>query len=196
MPIAHVIFTHPRKDSLNHQLYLNTLDVLKTLGYEIVESDLYQMLKDNHPAVMPFMAEGDSSEHPLIEKEQDKIKSSKLTILQFPLYWFTWPAVLQAYMEQVISIGLVPADKKFLESPLHDGRKIMFSITTGSTVDEYSAEGCNGSIENVFTPMNTAYRFIGYEIIKPFVFYSARSKTEAELKQDFEQHKQHLISCL
>ncbi|MDA7742357.1 NAD(P)H-dependent oxidoreductase [Francisellaceae bacterium] len=89
------------------------------------------------------------------------------------------------------TIGLVPADKKFLESPLHDGRKVMFSITTGSTIDEYSVDDCNIPIEGVFTPMNTVYRFIGYEIIKPFVFYSARSKTEVELKKVFEKHKQY-----
>ena len=40
-----------------------------------------------------------------IKEEQDKLRSADLLILQFPLYWMGFPAILKGWIDRIFSHG-------------------------------------------------------------------------------------------
>ncbi len=196
---AHLIIAHPNPRSLNYALKNIIEKILRESGYSVHLSDIYEMEKQGHSAVKPYGSLQSEKDKELIKQEQQKIKQSLLTIIQFPLYWFTFPGLLKNYFETVWELGFAFGPGKFKESPLYDGRKVLFSITTQSKETDYSDSGLNGDISRTLFPMETAFKFVGFQILPAFVGYGVMNKSVEELqklKNDLEKHiKQSCKQC-
>ncbi|PIB12660.1 NAD(P)H-dependent oxidoreductase [Vibrio rotiferianus] len=74
-----------------------------------------------------------------IKSEQQRLLSSDLVIIQFPLYWSTFPSVLKEWIDQVFTYGFAFGPNG---SQLKN-KKVLFSITAGATAESYSESGFN-----------------------------------------------------
>lgn len=187
----HLIIAHPNKSSFNYALADLAKTHLEKLGCEIIISDLYDLDKLNHPAVKPYQYKRTTQELALIKSEQDKIKNSQITLVQFPLYWYTVPGILKNYMDSVWEIGFAFGPGIFKESPLCDGRKVLLSFTTGAAETEFSEKGSMGNIEKTLYPIELSFKYIGYEILPYFAgYYAEKSSAEKleEMKDLFISH--------
>ena len=164
-----------------------------TEQHHVILTDLYQLYKDDHPATKPYGIPMSDEDHLAIKAQQNIIANSQLTILQFPLYWFNYPGLIQCYWERILEPGFAYPGK-FDKSPLCDGRKILFSITTQSTQTDFGSEGKNGSIKDVMFHLATAFRFAGFIILEPFVAYHVAGKSENELKQVLITYQKYLLN--
>ena len=190
MTSVHLITAHPRNDSFNYAMRNVARDEL-TSRHSIVTTDVYDLYQNKHPAVMPYGLSRPATEQALIHKEQEKIKKSDLTILQFPLYWFSMPGILKNYWDQVLEPGFAYPGK-FTNSPLNDGRKILFSITTQSTQSDYSEGGCNGDLLTILHPLTVAFRFVGFTILKPFIVYNVHAAEPDYLGKELQRYQAYL----
>ncbi|MCW8330005.1 NAD(P)H-dependent oxidoreductase [Photobacterium sp. SDRW27] len=74
-----------------------------------------------------------------IKVEQDLLLRADLIVVQFPLYWSTYPAVLKKWVDDVFTYGFAfgPDGSRLKDKP------VLFSITAGATEDSYSESGFN-----------------------------------------------------
>lgn len=74
-----------------------------------------------------------------IETEQQRLLEAELVVVQFPLYWSTFPSVMKEWIDQVFTFGFAfGPDGSQLK-----GKKLLFSITAGATAESYSESGFN-----------------------------------------------------
>ncbi|HEV2613671.1 MAG TPA: NAD(P)H-dependent oxidoreductase [Gammaproteobacteria bacterium] len=195
---AHIIIAHPNKQSFNYGLKSLAEEQLLQKGFEVVTSDLYELHAENHPAVGPFQFSYSPENIQKIKLEQAKIKTSQLTFVQFPLYWYTVPGLLKNYMDTVweldFAFGL--PDKVFQKSPLADGRQVLLSVTTQTPREKYDHGEIRGPIENLLHPIELAFKFIGFEILPAFVTYNIEGKSPGALEPTKKEFIEHINKIL
>src|SRR6478752_3045271 len=117
-----IVYAHPEPRSLNGSLKEFSVKRLRDAGHAVQVSDLYAM---NWKAALDA---GDSVAHTTgdrfdpsraskyafenglqsadIAAEQAKLKWADAVILQFPLWWFSMPAIMKGWVERVYAYGL------------------------------------------------------------------------------------------
>jgi NAD(P)H dehydrogenase (quinone) len=101
-------------------------------------------------------------------------------VLQFPLWWYTMPAILKGWVDRVYAYGFAygvgeHSDRhwgaRFGEGTLA-GKRAMLIVTTGGWEEHYSTRGINGPIDDLLFPINHGILYYpGYEVLPPFVAY-------------------------
>lgn len=192
MSTIHLITAHHLASSLNQSMS-KIAENLLSAHYTVLTSDLYAMQQQNHPATKNYGSSRSEQDQPLIKQEQQKLQQSDLVILQFPLYWFSMPGIMKNYWEQILEPGFAYPGK-FENSPLNNGRRIAFAITTQSTQQDYSQQGCNGDINTILEHLFVTFRFVGFKIDKPFILFDAHNKQNETITKQLEQYKDYLNS--
>ena len=193
---AHLILAHPKHNSLNGLLHKTAEETLQARGFNVVSSNLYEMVKAKHPAMEYYGQELSENAQEKIQQEQQKIQKSTLTVVQFPLYWFGFPAVLKTFLEQVWQPGFAYPGI-FENSPLAPEKKsVLFSITTQSGEAAFTDAGSNGEFSRTLFPMTVAFRFVGFNILAPFVRHGVAEKTDQEVNAFVDQYKKHLEAMI
>ena len=71
-----------------------------------------------------------------VEHEQELIETHDRIVLQFPFYWYSSPALLKQWEDDVIKAGWAYGGGRALE-----GKEFMLAVSTGSPADSYTREG-------------------------------------------------------
>jgi NAD(P)H dehydrogenase (quinone) len=187
---THIVYAHPHTGSLNAALRDEAVQALEALGHTVTVSDLYAM---NFKAVADFDDFGPTeNEHfmaaaaeawekdslaPDIKAEQEKLLAADNVILQFPLWWFTVPAIMKGWMDRVFAngfgYGTSRAWKRYGDGVLR-GKRAMVVVTTGAAEAHLSDRGINGDINDLLFPIQHGVLFYtGMEILPPVVITGA-----------------------
>lgn len=190
-----IVYAHPEPTSLNGSLKDFAVKVLKEEGHEVIVSDLYQMhwkaAADGHD----FPARGSQrliyprdSKHafltgtlaPDIQEEIQKLLWAHAVIFQFPLWWYSMPAILKGWFDRVYvngfayGVGVHGSDRwgdRYGEGKLL-GRRALLSITIGGREKHYSRRGVNGFLDDLLFPIQHGILYYpGMSVLEPFVMY-------------------------
>ncbi|OZI64118.1 NAD(P)H-dependent oxidoreductase [Bordetella genomosp. 1] len=191
-----IVYAHPEPRSLNGALRDFAVERLRAGGHAVQVSDLYAMqwkatldAADN----TAFEAGGrfDASEESRrafmngtqsadIAAEQDKLRWADTVILQFPLWWFSMPAILKGWIERVYAYGFAYGVGEHSDSHWGDrygegtmaGKRAMLVVTTGGWDSHYASRGINGSINDILFPIQHGTLFYpGFDVLPPHVIY-------------------------
>ncbi|MCA1491914.1 NAD(P)H-dependent oxidoreductase [Sinorhizobium alkalisoli] len=191
-----LVFAHPDPRSLNAALRDVALKDLEAQGHEVRMSDLYadgwksEVDRADFPLLAPdarlipvaaskeaFHAKALTED---VSAEIEKLLWADVLILQFPLWWFTMPAILKGWVDRVFAYGFAygvgeHSDKRwgdrYGEGTLA-GKRAMLIVTAGGWEEHYSARGVNGPIEDLLFPINHGILYYpGYDVLPPFVAY-------------------------
>ncbi|KAF7212209.1 NAD(P)H dehydrogenase [quinone] 1 [Nothobranchius furzeri] len=186
---ALIVFAHQNPASFNAAVRDAAVQELEAQGFKVVVSDLYAMkfrasaTKDDiigdlkNPDKFQYGEEtmlawkdGRLSED--IRQEQDKVKQADLIIFQFPMYWFSVPAILKGWIDRVLTQGFAFSLQNMYSNGIFRGKKAMLSFTTGSTQSMCSPDGINGDINVVLWPLqNGTLNFCGFQVLAPQIFW-------------------------
>ncbi|WP_158281369.1 NAD(P)H-dependent oxidoreductase [Sediminitomix flava] len=90
-----------------------------------------------------------------VEAEQKALIDTDIIIFQFPFYWYSAPAILKAYIDQVFAFNFAygPEGNKL------EGKEFLISTTIGGPAEAYTPTGYNHfRIEQLLLPFEqTAY---------------------------------------
>jgi NAD(P)H dehydrogenase (quinone) len=184
-----IVYAHPEPKSFNGAMKDVAVEVLRTVGHEVVVSDLYAM--NFFPATGPgdFLGERadpdvlsiaheqtravrDGTLAPEIVAEQQKLARADLLILQFPIWWFGMPAILKGWADRVFARGFAYIAGRKYDTGMFRGKAALISATTGTSADTYAPDGIDGDILSVLWPIhNGLLRYCGFDVIEPFVAY-------------------------
>uniref|UniRef100_A0A7J8FAK3 Ribosyldihydronicotinamide dehydrogenase [quinone] n=1 Tax=Molossus molossus TaxID=27622 RepID=A0A7J8FAK3_MOLMO len=165
-----IVYAHQEPRSFNGSLKKVAVDELSKQGCTVTVSDLYAMdfepratRKDmtsalSNPEFFSYGVEAYEACKKLsltsdIIDEQKKVQEADLVIFQFPLYWFSVPAILKGWMDRVLCQGFAFDIPGFDDSGFLQGKLALLSITTGGTAEMYSKTGVSGDFRYFLWPL-------------------------------------------
>ena len=191
-----IVYAHPEPQSLNGSLKDFAVQRLESAGHQVQVSDLYAMkwkapidATDSlapangapfHPSLDSKYAFENGLQSADIAREQEKLLWADAVILQFPLWWFSMPAILKGWVERVYAYGFAYGvgehsdarwGNRYGEGTLA-GKRAMLMVTTGGWQSHYDARGINGPIEDILFPIQHGILYYpGFDVLPPFVVY-------------------------
>jgi len=177
MKNALLITAHPYTDSFNFALRNQIVELLHKLNWQVDTSDLYQQ------SFSPILADSDFSIFPApippnllkqqevayqkklfnqdIASEQNKLLAADLLILQFPLWWGSYPAMLKGWIEKIISKGYAYGSRYLLAE-----KKVLLSVTTGGANNIEEIEYYQRKIQELG---DDVFGYVKMQIITPII---------------------------
>ena len=175
-----VVYAHPEPRSFNGAMKDLAVGVLERAGHEVRVSDLYAKRFDPVPHPDNFIernntelfvlgqeqlhAQQRGTVSPDVREEQEVVSWAELIIFQFPLWWWSVPAILKGWFDRVMTNGFAYGDGTDLV-----GRKALVTVTAETVDLRYSrthAPECPNKLHNVLEGM---LAFVGIEVLNPFV---------------------------
>ncbi|TLP71458.1 NAD(P)H-dependent oxidoreductase [Pseudomonas nitroreducens] len=206
-----IVYAHPEPRSLNGSLKDFAVRRLQAAGHEVQVSDLYAMnwkatldasdSLDRDPEARfdpsldskrAYAAGRQSSD---IAAEQEKLRWADTVILQFPMWWFTMPAILKGWFERVYAYGFAYGVGEHSDARWGDrygegnlaGKRAMLVVTTGGWESHYSARGINGPIDDLLFPIHHGVlHYPGFDVLPPYLVYRT-SRVDAQRYAQIEQ---------
>ncbi|MBU8829365.1 NAD(P)H-dependent oxidoreductase [Mycolicibacterium goodii] len=191
------VFAHPEQASLNGSLLAEGLRILDELGHEHLVSDLYAMKwkaaldRDDYTtgtegrfsvsrASQQAFHSGTLS--PDVTAEQRKLEWADLVVLQFPLWWYSVPAILKGWIDRVFvkgfAYGIADPENprrtlRYGDGPLA-GKKALTILTSGSPPAALGPRGINGQLDQVLFPLlHGTLWYVGIAPLAPMCLYGA-----------------------
>lgn len=104
-----------------------------------------------------------------IEAEIALIKNADKIIFEFPLFWFSTPAIMKEWQDRVLTNILYGSNPKLLQ-----GKTFQIIATIGGAKSSY--DGHHGySIETLLSPINYAFEYSGCKVEKPYCIFGANA---------------------
>ncbi len=104
------------------------------------------------------------------EMEQEALEKADVVVFQYPIYWYSAPALLKEWVDVVLQSGFA-----FGEDSKLRGKRALLAVSTGGDAGTYSADGKHGADIDVYLqPMMMTAKFCGMETMDPFVSHSVR----------------------
>jgi NAD(P)H dehydrogenase (quinone) len=191
-----IVYAHPEPRSLNGALKNFTVRRLEAAGHSVQVSDLYAMqwkasldASDNldrqadarfDPSADSARAFSNGTQSRDIALEQQKLLWADAVILQFPLWWFSMPAILKGWVERVYAYGFAYGVGEHSDTHWGDrygegtmaGKRAMLVVTAGGWEPHYGPRGINGPIDDILFPIQHGVLYYpGFDVLPPFVVY-------------------------
>jgi NAD(P)H dehydrogenase (quinone) len=198
-----LVYAHPEPRSLNGALRGVVVQELEAQGHGVRVSDLYAMNwkasvdRDDFPQLardarlkVPKASHGAFDANALtddVKAEIEKMLWADVLILQFPLWWFTMPAILKGWVDRVFAYGFAYGVGEHNNKHYGDrygegtlaGKRAMVITTAGGWAEHYSPRGINGPIDDLLFPIHHGILYYpGYDVLPPFVAYKTDSLDE------------------
>jgi NAD(P)H dehydrogenase (quinone) len=222
-----IVYAHPEPRSLNGALKDHAVAELTRQGHEVQVSDLYAMKwkasadaddfpeRDARERLVYHRASGEAyhggTQSPDVAAEQAKLLRADAVVLQFPLWWFSMPAILKGWVDRVFAHGFaigVPRPEpsggsaapgrqrwaRYGEGTLA-GRRGMVAITTGARGEQFGPRGINGPLEDVLFPITRGVLFYtGLAVVPSFVVYRTVRLPEREFRTVADAYVERLLT--
>ncbi len=153
-PTVVLIYAHPyaERSLANREL----LAAIEDLAF-VDRRPLYDLYPD-------FDIDGDA--------ERERLAKADLVVLQHPVYWYSMPALLKLWIDDVLSLGWAYGDG----GDALVGKRMQWVVTTGADFKAYAPEGPHGHPFEVFVaPVRQTARFCRMEWLDPIVVHDAHA---------------------
>ncbi len=191
-----IVYAHHEPRSFNASLLARSLAVLASEGHETQVSDLYAMGfnpvatgSDFHERRFPDRLQYDreqkhsvarSSFSPDIAREIGKLVWCDMLVLQFPLWWFSVPAILKGWLDRVLVNGVAYGNGRRYDTGGLKGRRAMVVTSTAAYATMCEPGGLVGELDVVLWPIqNGTLAYTGFEVLPPVVAYSVNFVDDA-----------------
>jgi len=175
--------------SFNAAMLTTAIETLHSVGHEVRLSNLQAM--NFNPVTRPEdFVEPEDPDHIRYDLEQrhaverggfsqdiaaelDKLLWCDGLILQFPLYWFSLPAIVKGWIDRVFVNGVVYGGGKWYDRGGLKGRRAMLAFSTGCYPSMCGPDGINGDMDIILWPIqNGILHFSGMDVLPPFIAWS------------------------
>ena len=131
-----------------------------------------------------------------VEAEQERLLRTDIIVLQFPVFWYSAPSILERWMEETFQHGFSHGNT----GDKLKGKKLVLSFTTGAPEAMYRHDGPMGYTIDEFLPCYKAtcrlcqMEFAGY-VYTGGVSYGSRTSPELVGQQNAAsvEHAERLI---
>jgi len=169
-----VLFAHPAlQKSIAHKSLFNEIQNIEGITCH----DLYDTYPDS------FID---------IKHEQTLLLNHDIIIFQFPLYWYSCPAILKEWQDLVLEHGFAYGE----HGDKLVGKKMMLAISTGGSANSYSTDGYNEhDISQFLLPFSQMSKLCNLEYLTPFVVHDIHKRHDpARIARKAKEYRQLLLT--
>ena len=164
-PVTAVLVFHPRlttSSRVNARLAQAARDA-GTAGRPVEVRDMYALYPDFHVDV---------------PAEQAVLTAADRIVLQFPMYWYSTPALLKQWEDEVLAHGWAYGSTG---TALH-GKELGLAVSPGAPTSSYERTGSvRYTVHELLRPLQATSDLIGTRFITPFVTAGTMGMTDQEL---------------
>ncbi|MBC7378571.1 MAG: NAD(P)H-dependent oxidoreductase [Burkholderiaceae bacterium] len=204
-----IVYAHPEPKSFNRALLDRSVEVLREEGRTVQVSDLYAMrfnpvasdadfTQRRFPGQMQYDREQKhASQHGAfaadIQSELGKLLWCDFLILQFPLWWFSVPAIMKGWIDRVFVNGTVYGNGKRFDTGGLKGRKAMLAISTGCYPEMVEPDGLLGPLDTILWHLHHGtFAYSGIAAVPPFMSWSIQYTTPERREQYLSDYAQRM----
>ena len=204
-----VVYAHQEAQSFNAALLARSVEVLTAQGHEVRVSDLYAMrfnpvasADDFGDRRFPAMLQYDREQKHNYQKnslrndiadEIEKLLWCDMLILQFPLWWFSVPAIMKGWIDRVFVNGAVYGSGRRYDTGGLKGRRAMVVTSTAAYPDMCATDGLVGALDVILWPIqNGALAYAGCKVLPPFVSWSVNFVDETTRRRYLDDYATRL----
>ncbi len=145
---------------------------------EITLHDLYQAYPD-------FLID--------VEAEQKRLLDHRLIILQFPMYWYSTPALLKEWLDMVWLHGFAYGS----QGTRLRGKTMLVAVTAGGDDAAYRPGGMNRfSMTEFLRPLEATAHLCGLSWAEPFILHDSIQMNDAERQAAAQAYGAHLATAI
>jgi glutathione-regulated potassium-efflux system ancillary protein KefG len=120
-----------------------------------------------------------------VKEDRSLIEEAEKIILQFPFHWYSSPALLKKWIDDVLAYGWAYATPE----PKTKGKKLYIATTMGGRDEDYKPNGYNNYyITDFLTPFIQTAKLCQMEFAGAFFVQGARVITDAELEAKAKEY--------
>lgn len=192
-----IVYAHSQPGSFNAALLRTAVGTLEAEGHEVRVSDLYAMDFNPIASARDFKTrrfEGHlqydrEQKHAVaqhsfsddIAAEIDKLLWCDLLILQFPLWWYSVPAIMKGWFDRVFVNGLMYGQLGRFNHGGMKGKRAMVSTTTGCFPGMVDEGGVMGHLDAILWHLQYGtLAYVGFDVLEPFVTWSVRYEDDGQ----------------
>lgn len=192
-----IVYAHPEPRSFNGALLAQARQSFARIGAQVQVSDLYAMRFDPVTTAADFVDRSPDARLDYyaeqkrafdagalsadITLEIEKVARCDLLILQFPLYWFSMPAILKGWVDRVFVPGFAFGGGAWYERGGLVGKRAMITTTMAAYPEMMAPDGINGLLAvNLWPIQNGMLAFCGFDVLAPFVANAVPYSNEAQ----------------
>ncbi|WP_449432695.1 NAD(P)H-dependent oxidoreductase [Pseudomonas putida] len=207
-----IVHAHPEPLSFTAALRDEAVQTLTAQGHQVQVSDLYAMnwnpvasaedfsTREN-PEYLVYALEqrlGVKSQSLAsdIRQELDKLLWADLLILNFPIYWFSTPAILKGWIDRVLVSGVCYGGKRFYDQGGLRNKKALVTVTLGGREHMFGEGAIHGPLEDMLRPLlRGTLAYTGMDVLEPFVAWHVpyiSNEAREQFLQGYRQRLEHL----
>ncbi|WP_217482704.1 NAD(P)H-dependent oxidoreductase [Sulfitobacter maritimus] len=186
MKTALILSSTPEPKSFVAGMAATSQRVLAEEGYEVIHSDLNAVGWNPVASASDFpernnddylvyaleqragVAKGTISPDILIELE--KLMKCDLLVLNFPIYWFSVPAILKGWFDRVLVSGTCYGGTRFYDRGGLRGKRALVAATIGGQPHMFGRDAIHGPISEMLSPLlRGTLAYTGMDVLEPFM---------------------------
>lgn len=191
-----IVYAHHEPASFNAAMLRQKIATLQNEGHEVLVSDLHAM--DFNPVAsaadftlrrFPDALQYDREQKyayeqggfaPEIQAEIDRLIWCDMLILQFPLWWWSVPAILKGWIDRVLVNGVAYGKGRRMDTGGLAGRRAMLSLSTGCYPEMVSEGGLLGALDVSLWHLHSGtLAYTGFQVLPPLVSWSIHYTDES-----------------
>lgn len=183
-----IVHAHPEPQSFCTAMMKRMQNRFEEQGHAVTVSDLYAK-QFNPVASAADFAERSNPDYLVYALEQrhaqktntlpadiatelELLKQCDLLILNFPLYWFSVPAILKGWIDRVFLSGVVYGGRNFYDRGLMKGKKAWLTFTLGGREHMFGDHAVHGDLNTMLRPvLRGSLGYAGFDVLEPFAAY-------------------------
>ena len=183
-----IVHAHYEPQSFTSALKNRAVEALTAAGHAVQVSDLYAMGWNPVASTADFAEPSDpdycvyaleqrkafeaGTTAPDVAAEIAKVEWCDLLILNFPMFWFSMPAMLKGWIDRVFISGRFYGGKRFYDQGGMRGKRAMLTLTLGGREHMFGPGAIHGEMETLLRPiLRGALAYCGFAVLPPFVGY-------------------------
>ena len=161
------------------------------LNNSVANKKILQELSKRLPnAEIDYLSELYSDYKIDVEQEQNKLLKADIIVLQYPVFWYSMPSLLEKWMEETFKHGFSHGSTG---DKLKD-KKVIVSLTTGAPEEVYE------NIDEFLNPIKASCKLCQMEYVGSIVTYGVsyqiRNEKGKEIEEKAINHANRLIEMI
>jgi NAD(P)H dehydrogenase (quinone) len=206
-----IVHAHPEPKSFCSAMKDTAVETFQNLGHEVQVSDLHQMNWNpvasgddfevrSQPDYLVYALEQRESYKsgkisPDIQAEIDKLKWCDVLIFNFPMYWFSVPAILKGWIDRVFVSGFCYGGKRFYDQGGLKGKKGLLAFTLGGREHMFGQDKIHGEMETMLRPLlRGSLAYVGLSVLPPFIGWHVPYITDEARQTLLKQYREYLTN--
>lgn len=183
-----IVHAHPEPKSFSGALMRTAFEEFTSQGHSVLISDLYAMKwnpvassgdfcrRTNKDYLVYAMEQRHNYENGSlagdVAAEIEKVKWCDLLVFNFPIYWFSEPAILKGWIDRVMVSGLFYGGRRIYSAGGMRGKRAMVTVTLGGREHMFGPKAIHGELEVMLRPLlQGTFGYCGFDVLPPFAAY-------------------------